>query len=273
MAKKQRTITDVVRELMVQLPEVEEFTSHGAPNFRVRGKVFATYNINHHGDGRVALNLAAQKGAQAALVRLRPRVYFVPPYVGPYGWLGVELDKGLAWDEVCEHVREAYSLVAPAELVRAAGQQKLSVRPPSRKFRPEEVDRFKSKPAIAVLKRLAAICDRLPESSLAAVFGCPVWKAGKKTFVLAHYFTGRLKLSFWVGAARQKQLARDPRFEISRYTGHNGWIDLDVESKADWKEIEPLVVESYRHFALKRMLKELDGRAVEGLASRAKGQN
>jgi hypothetical protein len=67
-----------------------------------------------------------------------------------------------------------------------------------------------------------------------------------------------LRLSFWVGAARQKQLARDARFEISRYTGHNGWIDLDIETKADWKEIESLIVESYRHFALKRMLKELE---------------
>jgi len=244
---------------MVQLPEVEEFVSHGAPNFRVRGKVFATYNINHHGDGRVALNLVAPKGAQAALVKLRPRVYFSPAYVGPRGWLGVELDKGLAWDEVGEHVREAYSLVAPAELARVASKQRLSVRPPSRKFQPEEVDRFQSKPALTVLKRLAAICEPLPETARAAVFGCPVWKAGAKTFVLAHYFTGGLKLSFWVGAARQKQLAKDPRFEISRYTGHNGWIDLDVESKPNWKEIEPLVVESYRHFALKRMLKKLDG--------------
>jgi predicted DNA-binding protein (MmcQ/YjbR family) len=257
MAKKQRTITDVVRELMAQLPDVEEFVSHGAPNFRVRGKVFATYNINHHGDGRVAMNLIAPRGAQAALVRIRPRIYFSPAYVGRRGWLGIELDKGLAWNEVCEHVREAYSLVAPAELAQAASKQKLGVRPPTRAFRPEEVDRFQAKSALAVLKRLAAICDRLPETARAAVFGCPVWKAGKKTFVLAHYFTGRLKLSFWVGTARQKQLVKEARFEISRYTGHNGWIDLDVETKAEWKEIEPLIVESYRHFALKRMLREM----------------
>src|SRR6187549_1895832 len=113
-----RTITDVVRDLMAKLPETEEYISHGAPNFRVRGKTFATYNINHHGDGRVALNLVAPKGAQAAFAKLRPRVYFVPPYVGPRGWLGIELDKGLAWDDVCDHVREAYALVAPAELAR-----------------------------------------------------------------------------------------------------------------------------------------------------------
>ena len=56
MAKVQRTISDVVREVMASLPDVEEFESHGMPTFRVRGgKVFATYTINHHGDGRVAL--------------------------------------------------------------------------------------------------------------------------------------------------------------------------------------------------------------------------
>jgi len=258
MANQQRTITNVVRELMAQLPEVEEFVSHGAPNFRVRGKTFATYNINHHGDGRVALLLAAPKGAQAALVRLWPRVYFVPAYVGPRGWLGIELDKGLSWSEVCEHTREAYSLVAPAELERAATQLKLTVRPPTRKFRPDEIDRFQSQPAQAVLKRLAAICQRLPETAPATMFGCPVWRAGKKTFAVLHYYTGRLKLCVWVGPTRQRQLTQDPRFEIARYVGRHGWINLDVETRPNWQEIEPLVVESYRHHALKRMLTKLE---------------
>src|ERR1700704_416151 len=111
-----RTISDVVREIMASLPETEEFVSHSALTFRVRGKIFATYTINHHGDGRVALNLMAPRGAQAALVKIRPRVYFVPPYVGPRGWLGIELDKGLDWGAVRDHVRDAYELVAQAEL-------------------------------------------------------------------------------------------------------------------------------------------------------------
>ena len=50
---------------------------------------------------------------------MQPKAYFVPPYVGPRGWLGVELDKGLGWQTVCEHVRDAYEMVAPAELARA----------------------------------------------------------------------------------------------------------------------------------------------------------
>jgi predicted DNA-binding protein (MmcQ/YjbR family) len=253
-----RTISDVVREIMAALPDVEEFLSHGSPTFRVRGrKVFATYTINHHGDGRVALNVMAPPGAQAAFVKLRPQVYFVPPYVGPSGWLGIELDKGLGWSTVCEHVREAYTLVAPAERVRSL-KQNFRVRPPTRKFRPEEIDPFRSKAARAVLKKLDAILLRLPETARGTRFGSPTWQVGTKTFATAHYYTLRLKLSFWVGPARQKQLKQDKRFAISPYTGHNGWIDLDAEDKQDWSEITALALESYRHFALKRMLKKLE---------------
>ena len=258
MAKSGRTISDVVREIMAALPQVEEFESHEQPTFRVRGKIFGTYTINHHGDGRVALNLLAPRGAQAAFVRLRPKVYFVPPYVGPRGWLGIELDQGLAWPTVCEHVREAFEMVAPGELVRAM-KKDVSVRPPTRKFRPEEIDRFQGKLAKAMLKKFDAICSRLPETERDTRFGSPIWKASAKTFAGAHYYTGRLKLTFWVGAARQKQLAKDKRFEVSRYTGHSGWIDLDVEGEQDWAEIEALALESYRHFAPKRMLKLVEG--------------
>src|SRR5262245_6986098 len=139
MAGTARTISDVVREIMFGLPEVEEFVSHSNLNFRVRGKIFAAYTINHHGDGRIALWLVAPRGAQAAFTKLQPKSYFVPPYVGPTGWLGVELDKGLAWDTVCEHARDAYEMVAPRELVRAIDND-FRVRPPTRKFRPEEID-------------------------------------------------------------------------------------------------------------------------------------
>lgn len=43
------------------------------------------------------------------------------------------------------------------------------------------------------------------------------------------------------------------------YIGHNGWIALDVGSDCDREEIEALTLQSYRHFALKRMLAQLPG--------------
>jgi predicted DNA-binding protein (MmcQ/YjbR family) len=256
MAKTQRTISDAVRDIMANLPETEEFVSHGSPTFRVRGKIFAAYTINHHGDGRVALTLIAPAGAQAVFTRLRPEAYFVPPYVGPRGWLGVELDKGLDWDTIAEHVREAYEVVAPAALVNSIEKQ-VRVKPPTRKFRPEEIDPFQGKAARTVLKKLDTICAALPETQRGTQFGSPVWKAGKKTFVSTHYYTGRMTMSFWVGADRQAKLTRDSRYRISAYTGHNGWIDLDVEARQDWAEIKRLVLDSYRHFASRRMLSVL----------------
>ena len=41
--------------------------------------------------------------------------------------------------------------------------------------------------------------------------------------------------------------------------GHNGWIELDVQDHANWREVESLLEGSYRHFALKRTIKLLDG--------------
>jgi predicted DNA-binding protein (MmcQ/YjbR family) len=257
MARTQRTISDVVRDIMVSLPETEEFMSHGSPTFRVRGNIFAAYTINQHGDGRVALLLMAPPGAQAAFTQMQPDAYFVPPYLGSRGWLGVELDKRLSWETIWEHVRDAYELVAPAALVNAI-EKNFRVRPPSRSFRPDEIDPFMGKTAKKVLKKLEAICAALPESEPGTQFGAPVWRAGKKTFVSTRYQTGRFNLSFWVGAAKQAILIKDKRYRISPYTGHNGWIDLDVEEHQDWEEVKHLALESYRHFALKRMLKELD---------------
>ena len=251
-----RTIGQAVRGLMASLPETEEVMSHGSPSFKVAGKTFATFTINHHGDGRVALNLDSPPGAQQLYTEMEPEYYFVPPYVGPKGWLGVELNTGITWTSVVARTREAYEKRAAAKLI-AAIPEDLAKQPPERNYRPEEIDPFLGKRAQKVLGELGAICERLPETSMDSQFGNPVWKAGKKTFVSTAYHTGRLNLSFRVGPERQSALADVPRYHIPAYTGHNGWINLDVEEHTDWEEIEGLLLESYRHFALKRMLKEL----------------
>src|ERR1700761_8696975 len=85
MASMARDTHASVRKACLWLPEAEEFVSDGSPNFRERGKTFATYVVNHHGDGRVALWLTAPSGSQDQHVRSEPRHFFVPPYVGPRG--------------------------------------------------------------------------------------------------------------------------------------------------------------------------------------------
>ena len=83
------------------------------PSFFVQtGKgVFASFVDNHHGDGHLAVWLAAQPALQAALIEEAPGTYFKPPYVGSSGWIGVELNR--IDDGALEiHIREAWALIA-----------------------------------------------------------------------------------------------------------------------------------------------------------------
>jgi hypothetical protein len=251
-----RDTSAAVREICLSFPEAQEVHSHGAPNFRIRdGKVFAMYTINHHGDGRVALWLAAAEGAQEMYVREEPKHFFVPPYVGTRGWLGVRLDKGISWKRVAQLVRESYEIKAPRTLSDKIGKT-VVIKPPTRSLSAEQVDPLKSKRGQQVLKKFRSLMEELPETSESIQFGWLVWKAGRKTFAWMRAESDqRLTLMFWVGAEQQSLLIRDRRFHIPAYIGHSGWIALDVSKEGDWKEVRSLTFFSYRHFALRRMLR------------------
>jgi hypothetical protein len=123
--ERERTLAHL-RKLCLELPEVEERPSHGAPAFFVRGKrPFVMVLQDHHGDGRFAIWCAAGEGVQQMLVDGNPEQYFVPPYVGHRGWLGVRLDRGLEWDEIAGIVEDAFAEIAPATLVEAAAERRV----------------------------------------------------------------------------------------------------------------------------------------------------
>jgi predicted DNA-binding protein (MmcQ/YjbR family) len=108
-----------LRKLCLALPEAHEVEAWGEPTFRVRNKLFAMYANahNHHGGGRHAEWLKAAPGEQARMVHAAPDCFFVPPYVGKGGWVGIWLDGDVDWDDVAEFVREAYRLIAPKRLL------------------------------------------------------------------------------------------------------------------------------------------------------------
>jgi hypothetical protein len=112
-----------LRRICLALPEVTERLSHGEPTWFVRGRrTFANYADQHH-DNRLALWCAAEVDERDGLVAGRPDRFFVPPYVGHRGWLGVYLDvPGTDWDEIDELVRDAYRRVAPETLAARLGQ-------------------------------------------------------------------------------------------------------------------------------------------------------
>ena len=251
-----RDIRTAVREICFSFPEVEERTGHGMPDYKVRGKTFAMLAINHHGDGRIALWVHAPPGAQHLHVDGEPAFYFVPPYVGPRGWLGVHLDHGNDWFSIAVRIREAYVHVAPRVLASRLGDL-VEIEPPTETVDPEDFDPLLAPHAQDRLARVRALCASLPETSEGTQFGVPAFKAGRKTFLTAHRHRKRMRLEFWVGPELQATLCDDPRFSIPAYIGHRGWIDLDVEDRFDWDEVQRLALGSYRHFALKRMLKAL----------------
>ena len=121
-AKREREkVLAKLREICLAFPETSERLSHGAPTFFVREKrSFLMVLTNHHGDGRFAIWCAAPDGMQKMLVETDPERFFVPPYVGHRGWLGVRLDRDIHWDELTGIAEDAYADVAPAKLVEAA---------------------------------------------------------------------------------------------------------------------------------------------------------
>jgi hypothetical protein len=89
-----------VRAFCATLPGVTEKLSHGAPTFFIKAGTFANFCDNHHHDGKISVWCAAPDGAQAMLVESEPEHYFVPSYVGGMGWVGMRLDRGIAWSQV-----------------------------------------------------------------------------------------------------------------------------------------------------------------------------
>jgi hypothetical protein len=83
----------------------------------VRERQFVSF-ADHHHDDRLAFWCAGPPGAQGVLVESDPERFFVPPYVGHRGWLGVRLDVPVDWHEITRIVDDAWRTVAPARLVR-----------------------------------------------------------------------------------------------------------------------------------------------------------
>jgi hypothetical protein len=114
MSATPATVLTKLRRTCLGLPEVTERPSHGMPAWFVGKKQFAVFSNDHHGDGRVALVCAGTLELQAMLVETDPDAYYVPPYVGHRGWLGVRLDRDLPWSQIESLVESAHALCVKA---------------------------------------------------------------------------------------------------------------------------------------------------------------
>jgi predicted DNA-binding protein (MmcQ/YjbR family) len=103
-----------VRRLCLALPEAFERETWDHPTFRVgggRGKIFCTAAP----DGST-ITVKADPLEREALLAQGDR-FFVPPYVGTRGWLGIRPGNTRTdWEEIAELIATSYCLVAPKGL-------------------------------------------------------------------------------------------------------------------------------------------------------------
>lgn len=111
-----------VQTLCLALPEAFELETWGHPTFRVgkgRGKIFCTAAT----DGSSITPKADPVEREALLAQGEP--FYVPPYVGTKGWVGISLDRRTDWEEIAELIATGYCLIAPKHLAETV------TRPPS----------------------------------------------------------------------------------------------------------------------------------------------
>jgi len=105
-------------EICQKLPEVTyEEVGDGHIAFKIRKKIFAYYQFDHHGDGMIGFIGKSTLNEQRRLIREDSESFFIPAYVGPRGWIGIRLDLDeVDWETVSELARQAYQMTAPRKL-------------------------------------------------------------------------------------------------------------------------------------------------------------
>lgn len=111
-----------VRRIALAFPEATEKISHGRPTFSAP-KMFAVYGGSRKNPSgphtRYDHGLLVKVDDSERQALQQDVRFFFPAYLGPFGWLGLDLDAAAVdWEEVGELVDASYRLQAPARLVR-----------------------------------------------------------------------------------------------------------------------------------------------------------
>jgi hypothetical protein len=245
-----------VRDICLRFPAAEEKISHGAPSFHVRGKMFLTFVDDHHGDGRLAVWCKATPDEQRRLVAGNSSRFFVPPYVGVKGWVGVMVNPdGADWIELAILVEQAWASVAPARVLREGhvGTGGAPLPPPPRRV---TTDAAVAKAAFA---RLSKLCSALPEVTCEREGRHATFRVRKKTFAyfLDNHHGDGIVCAAIKGdkKANARAIAAEPkRFYLPAYVGPHGYLGIRLNaSRVDWKDVGERLVSAYRSAAPKRL--------------------
>ena len=114
---------DRLSEICLALPEAEHEDSPPHATFRVRGRTFAYFLVDHRGnEGIVGMACKAPPGAAEPLIESHPDRFYRPAYLWHRGWIGFRLDtEAVDWEEVADLAIESYALVAPKRLAARLG--------------------------------------------------------------------------------------------------------------------------------------------------------
>jgi hypothetical protein len=104
-----------LRAICIALPEATEELMRRGPSYRVADKIFA---LERPWNDWLALWCKVPEGSREILLAAEPARFFIPPYFGPKGWIGVGLDQAAEWREIEAFVRRSYRLVAPKRLAK-----------------------------------------------------------------------------------------------------------------------------------------------------------
>jgi predicted DNA-binding protein (MmcQ/YjbR family) len=104
-----------VRRICLALPEATETEAWGRPTFRA-GKMFAIFTGSL--EERVSLLFKPEPDERPALIE--DDRFYLPPYLGPGGWLGLDFNRApVDWEEVGELVEGSYRQIALKRMLRA----------------------------------------------------------------------------------------------------------------------------------------------------------
>jgi predicted DNA-binding protein (MmcQ/YjbR family) len=116
--KREHPLLRKLSEICLSLPEAVRRDLNDHADFRVRGKVFAYFLNNHHGDGIVSICCKSAMGENVDRASREPARFYLPAYIGPRGWFGLRLDgEAIDWSEVRNLLELSYELVAPKRLL------------------------------------------------------------------------------------------------------------------------------------------------------------
>ena len=104
-----------LRAICLALPEANEELMRRGPSYRVADKIFA---LERPWDDWLALWCKVPVGSREIVLGAEPAGFFIPPYFGAKGWIGVGLDEKPDWREIEAFVRRSYRLVAPKRLAK-----------------------------------------------------------------------------------------------------------------------------------------------------------